>query len=263
MNNINNEQEHIYQQVIDEAITQTINSIQQDKEFAQSEQGQHLLTGLKDPASDVHKQAVAEAIQSRIAEIEKQPEPTHEQQQLLDILRQKQQADKPKLEVAQIPNEIMLQTIEMILCGKTRMEVATFLIEQEPRPQWMQSLTDMDNTQAIPLLSQRLRVADPTSNRFARTKYQEHADAVHAKVQEAFEARLYALIDAQLIDFDKTDNHFKQLIEQTKTDIDAAHDNPTEKRQHVKLWMQLNKQRDERANTFLTHFQKILTTKRK
>lgn len=255
--------EHIYQQFIDDAITQTITAIQQDTELTQSEQGQHLLTGLADPTSDVHKQAVAEATQNRIAEIENNTEPTDDQQQLLDILRQKQDSEKPQLDASQIPNEIMLQTVEMITTGKTRIEVAKLFIEQQPRPDWLQSLGDMDNTQAISLLSQRLRVADPTSQRFARTKYQEHADTVAVKVQEAFEARLYDLIDAQLIDFEKTDQYFAQLIEQTKKQINTTQDNPTEKRQHVKLWMQLNKQRDERTNTFLTHFQQILATKRK
>lgn len=263
MNNDTNPQQHIYQQFIDEAIAQTINAIQQDAQLAQSEQGQHLLKQLQDKTSDVYKQAVAEAIQDKIDETQNNPNITQVQQQLLDILRQKRDAEKPQLEVAQIPNEIMLQTIEMITTGKTRIEVATLFIEQKPRPEWLRSLGDMDNTQAIPLLSQRLRIADPTSKRFAQTKYQQHAHAVHAKVQEQFEARIYALIDAQINDFDKTDQDFAQLIEQAKADINAAQENPTEKRQQVKLLMNLQKQRDERANTFLTHFQKILETKRK
>ena len=263
MNNDTTAQEHIYQQFVEEAIHQTITSIQKNSQLAASEQGQRLLAGFADTTSEIYKQAVAEAIVDQIAQIESEPEPTETQQQLLNVLRQRRDADKPQLEVSQIPNEVMLQTVEMITCGKTRLEVANHFIQLQPRPDWLLSLGDMENTQAIPLLSQRLRVADPTSNRFARTKYQEHAEAAQAKVQDAFEARLYAVIDAQLADFDKTDKHFTQLIEQAKSDIDAAHDNPTEKRQHVKLWMQLNKQRDERTNTFLTHVHQILETKQK
>lgn len=269
-----------YQGIIDRSIANAIKRINDDPAHAQSEQGKKLLAGLSDPTSPIYADAVRTTHERVIAQIQNKPNPSEADKYILKFLQSKlteirsatpSQSQPEQSEVAtpktqppllqgdHIPNEVLLQTVEKIILGHTRIDVAKHLIEQEPVPAWLKPIADMDKTEATNLLSQRLRQADPNSNKFSHTKFGEHAKAVKQNAIEALQKRVYELIEKQVKDFETTDAKYAKHIETTEQMIDATQDY-TERRQHIKLWMNLNEQRDEKAHVFLTQFHRILNT---
>ena len=249
-----------YDSWIQQEIEKTIRSIKVKPEFTQSDKGQQLLKGLQNPTSDIYKEAVTAAEKNAIEELEQKENLSQADTELLALLKNPPHETKNgRLKAEDIPPTVMLQTVEKIILGWTRIDVAKNLMGQDPLPDWLHPLKEMRKTDAVNTLSQRLRAADPKSDKFSHTKYQEHADAVSRNAQQALKERIYTLIDKQLSDFEKTDTEFAQLIEDVKKDIEQTEDTE-QKRQWVKLWINLNKQRAEREQC-LTHFLQILDAK--
>lgn len=256
-------------QLFQPRIKALIEEILADTQLAQSDDGKRILEGLRTPGSTIYADALKALIEERITELEGVPNPSEDVTQMIYFLKKclslgneahPQPLDtEPRipLQTADIPHAIMLDTVEKITLGWTRIDVAKHLMRQDPLPEWLHPLAEMDKTEAVNLLSQRLRSADPYSDKFSHTKYQEHADAVIEQAQQALKDKVYNLIDAQVKAFEQTDADFAQLIKTAKKEIDQTEDT-TQRRQSVKLWMSLNKQKDERAKLILTHFQQIL-----
>jgi len=257
----NENTQQLYDTFIQQKITDTIHAIELNSEHAQSKEEQELLDGLHNPESDLYKEAVNEIVKNTIKTYEQAQHLSQEETELLSVLKSTQPPNI-QLQSSDIPQEVMLQTVEKIALGWTRIDVAKHLMRQEPTPKWLHPLVKMDTTDAVNLLSQRLRTADPKSDKFAHTKYQAHADAVTRNAQQALKERVYDLMDAKIRDFEQMDAELKQLITDVKKEIDKTEDT-TQKRQNVKLWMSLNKQKDERTISLLTHFLQILEAKQK
>jgi len=249
-----------YDAWIQRKIDDTRQAITGNPQIAQSEDGQRLLQALQNPKSDMYKEAVNEIRKEAIQELEQAQHLSPVEIEWLAILKNPPAtATDPgtPLQTADIPHAIMLDTVEKIALGWTRIEVAKQLMQQETLPDWLQPLAEMDTTEAANLLSQRLRAADPFNSKFSHSKYQQHAEAVIHNAQQALKDRIHLLIDAQIKAFEQTEADYAQLIENAKKEIDQTED-ATQRRQSVKLWMSLNKQKEERAQVFLTQFQQIL-----
>lgn len=164
------------------------------------------------------------------------------------------------LPVGDIPQEVMLQVVEQISCSSaSRIDIAKAFIEQDPLPDWLQPLADMDTAEATQLLSQRLRVADPGSSKFAYTKYQEHLIACKELIREKLQARLQELITQSIDKHQQIQTELETRTADVKADIETSSEGSTEKRQYIKLWSDLIKQRDDRELTFLRQLQALLT----
>lgn len=256
--------QQLYDSFIQQKIAEAIHAIEATPEIAQSDDGQKILSGLQHPNSDIYKEAVTAAIKEGIDTFEQAEHLSQEERELLAILKNPPLDTDPRsqFQTADIPPTVMLQTVERIELGWTRIDVAKQLMGQDPLPEWLHPLTEMDTTDAVNLLSQRLRTADPKSDKFSHTKYKAHADATKRTAQQELKERVYKLIDEQVRDFEQTDTEFAQLIEDAKREMEQIED-IDQKRQCVKLWMSLQKQKDERATSFLTHFQQILEAEQK
>ena len=152
----------------------------------------------------------------------------------------------------------MLRTLEQIVCGYTRIEVARQLLEQENMPDWLQPLQDMDKTAAANLLSQRLRQADPNSNKFAYTKYQDHLEKARDLAQQHLKTRLEELITNAIDTYQQLQTELEKRIADVKIDIDENSVDPADKRQMIKLYSKLLKQRDDREINFLSQLHSLL-----
>ena len=249
-----------YDTLIQQEIQKAIRSIKVKPEIAQSDKGQQLLKGLQNPTSDIYKAAVTAAEKNAIEELEQTEPLSQADTELLALLKNPPHETKNgRLKAEDIPPTVMLQTVEKIILGWTRIDVAKYLMGQDPLPDWLHPLKEMRKTDAVNTLSQRLRAADPKSDKFSHTKYQEHADAVSRTAQQALKERIYTLIEQRVRDFEQTDAEFVQLIEDAKKHSKQTEDTE-QKRQWVKLWSNLNKQRAEREQC-LTHFLQILDAK--
>ena len=164
----------------------------------------------------------------------------------------------PRLASEHIPQTVMLRTLEQIVCGYTRIEVARQLLEQENMPDWLQPLKDMDKTAAANLLSQRLRQADPNSNKFAYTKYQDHLKRARELAQQHLKTRLEELITNAIDTYQQLQTELEERIADVKIDIDENSVDPTDKRQMIKLYSKLLKQRDDREINFLSQLHSLL-----
>lgn len=249
---------------IQQKIAQTIHTIKATPQDAQSDGGQKILSGLQHPNSDIYKTAVKEAIAEGIETFEQAENLSQDDIALLAILRNPPIDTDPRrqFQTADIPPNVMLMTVEKIQLGWARIDIAKQLMQQKPLPEWLHPLVQMDTTDAVNLLSQRLRTADPKSDKFSHNKYKKHADATKRTAQQELKERVYKLIDEQVKNFQQTDTDFAQLIEDAKKEMEQIED-IDQKRQCVKLWMSLQKQKDERATSFLTHFQRILEAEQK
>ena len=215
---------------------------------------------MRDPTSQDYKEVARNIVAEKIEEIESQEVSTPEELALLAVLKNKQQSEQIQigtLDASQIPPQVMLQTLEKILCGQTRIDIARTIMEQDPTPQWLLPLMTLDKNDATHILSQRLRQVDPTSSRFSETKYAKHAHNIEKKVSEALHKRIYALIQQHIDDFEHTNAKLVKLIETVEKSIEVIKDNPTEVRQHVKLLDQLNERLDERTGKYLTQLHNL------
>ncbi|MYF99899.1 hypothetical protein F4212_12340 [Candidatus Poribacteria bacterium] len=158
----------------------------------------------------------------------------------------------------QIPQEVMLQVLEQIVCGYTRIDIARQLLNQEDMPDWLLPLKDMEKREAANLLSQRFRQADPGSKKFAATKYQDHLEKAQELVQQHLKTRLEELITNAIDTYQQGQTDLDKLITDVKADMEKHNTDPTEKRQMIKLCSKLMKQRDDREIDFLSQLKTIL-----
>ena len=83
--------------------------------------------------------------------------------------------DKNTAQEFTIPYEVMLEAVGLFAFGLKRSDIVDRFLAEQPTPNWLQPLENMDTKHIRNLLSQKLRQADPTSSKYAETKYETHA----------------------------------------------------------------------------------------
>ena len=74
-----------------------------------------------------------------------------------------------------IPYEIMLEAVGLFALGLKRSDIVERFLAEHPTPDWLHPLENTDRKQVRTLISQKLRQADPTSSKYAETKYEAYA----------------------------------------------------------------------------------------
>ena len=117
--------------------------------------------------------------------------------------------------------EQMNEAVELFAQGKNRGEIAQHFIDT------LEHLWEMDTQDPDTLrkkLSDALRYADPTSNKFAITKYKAHYDLHSEAMKTALAHKYNAIVNETLTLMDKQIHALETQVEELESMLDNAYD---------------------------------------
>ena len=175
----------------------------------------------------------------------------------------KPETDRP-IYIGEIPNDVLRDAVEKMACGWKRIDVAKELMAQDPLPEWLRSISDMgvlsdkEKTDADNLLSQRLRVADQKSEKFSRTRFQEHYEAALDGARLALRDRIHKLVLAEVEALEKAALDFQRLYDDVQRRVDAASEDTEQWERNTKLLMRIQRERTTNVDKPLTRLFNVL-----
>jgi len=175
----------------------------------------------------------------------------------------KPETDRP-IYIGEIPNDVLRDAVEKMACGWKRIDVAKELMAQDPLPEWLRSISDMgvlsdkEKTDADNLLSQKLRVADHKSDKFSRTRFQEHYEAALDGARLALRDRIHKLVLAEVEALEKAALDYQRLYDDVKCKVDAASENPEQWDRNTKLMLRIHRERTTNVDKPLAHLSNLL-----
>lgn len=160
----------------------------------------------------------------------------------------KPETDRP-IYIGEVPNDVLVYAVEKMACGWKRIDVAKELMSQNPLPAWLRSISDMgalsdkEKTEADNLLSQRLRIADPNSNKFSSSRFQRHYEMALQAARSALRDRIHKLIRVEVETLEKAALDFQRLYDDVQRKIDVVSEDTEQWERNTKLLMRIHRER--------------------
>ena len=113
----------------------------------------------------------------------------------------------------QLKSTIISRALELFALGKSRAQVAECLLNEDPIPKDLeQLLSNTTKQEAKKILLDKLRTVDPTSTRFAKSKYRIEYDDIRTEVMRALAQQGNQLVVNQFQNLKENDTQLTQLI---------------------------------------------------
>jgi len=111
------------------------------------------------------------------------------------------------------PNTVS-RALEHFALGKTRTQVAECLLTENPIPKEVEELlTNSTQQQVKKTLVEKLRTVDPTSTRFAKSKYEDEYESIQRNVMSAFHAQGQRLVLQRFQNLTENETRMTDLID--------------------------------------------------
>ena len=177
----------------------------------------------------------------------------------------KPETDRP-IYIGEIPNDVLVYAVEKMACGWKRIDVAKELMSQDPLPEWLRSISDMDvlsdkeKTDVDNLLSQRLRVADWKSDKFSSSRFQRHYEMALQAARSALRDRIHKLIEIEVEALEKAALDFQILYDDVQRKIDVVSEDTEQWERNTKLLMRIHRERTTNVAKPLVRLSNILNS---
>lgn len=124
-----------------------------------------------------------------------------------------------------IPEQIMREAVGFFVIGIKRSEIAERFLAQSPIPDWLHPIAHLDTSDQKTVLSSRLRQADPSSLKYAETKYRQYENNYRAALFQTVNREVEALVMTYLQDAIENNPSIQKTLKTLKKKIlDAIKD---------------------------------------
>ncbi len=164
----------------------------------------------------------------------------------------------------QLKSAIVTRALELFALGKSRAQVAECLLNEDPTPKGVEELlSNTTKQEAKKILLEKLRTVDPTSTRFAKSKYRLEYDDIRTEVMRALAQQGNQLVVNQFQNLKENDTQLTQLINNLRQQLlqtSTEHMTPKSNTEYlntinalIKLCMAHSKNNDE-LNHLIDYF---------